>query len=57
MGVDGRAGGLADANGGLSILQDLLQDVKRKHPDMSYGDLWTMAGAEAGGTRHAAVTE
>mmetsp|Transcript_33816 Transcript_33816/g.80267 ORF Transcript_33816/g.80267 Transcript_33816/m.80267 type:complete len:197 (-) Transcript_33816:117-707(-) len=33
------------ANAGLSIIQDLLHDVKKSHPEISHADLWTAAGA------------
>lgn len=33
------------ANAGLSLARDMLQSVKSKHPDVSYADLWTYAGA------------
>ena len=29
----------SDANAGLNIMQDILLEVKRKYPDVSYGDL------------------
>lgn len=35
------------ANAGLSIPRDLLEPVKRKHPHLSYADLWTLAGCAA----------
>jgi len=35
------------ANAGLSIISDLLLDVKKKNPDVSFADLWTRAGAAA----------
>ena len=34
-----------DANAGLSIIRDLLLQVKKRHPELSYADLWTYAGA------------
>ena len=41
------------ANAGLHIARDLLEPVKAKYPDLSYADLWTLAGVvaveEAGG--------
>jgi len=36
-----------DANAGLSIIQDMLLRVKKEHPEISYGDIWTLAGAQA----------
>lgn len=36
-----------DANAGLAIMQDILKPVKKKFPDISYADLWTMAGTQA----------
>lgn len=35
------------ANAGLSIARDMLLPVKQAHPDLSYSDLWTLAGAAA----------
>lgn len=35
------------ANAGLAIMQDILQPIKHKFPQLSYADLWTMAGAQA----------
>lgn len=35
------------ANAGLALMQDILKPVKAKFPDLSYADLWTMAGAQA----------
>jgi len=35
------------ANAGLDIERDILQEVKRQHPDLSYADIWTLAGAHA----------
>jgi cytochrome c peroxidase len=32
------------ANAGLKLARDLLEKVKAKHPGISYGDLWTLAG-------------
>eukprot|EP01134_Creolimax_fragrantissima_P006562 CFRG6562T1 len=32
------------ANAGLHIARDALEPVKKKHPGISYGDLWTLAG-------------
>lgn len=34
-----------DANAGLNIVRDMLLPVKQRHPEISYGDLWTLAGA------------
>ena len=36
-----------DANKGLSIIQDMLKPVKAKHPNLSYSDIWTLAGCAA----------
>lgn len=36
-----------DANAGLSIIRDLLLPVKLNHPEISYADLWTLAGTAA----------
>lgn len=33
------------ANAGLSIIQDLLLKVKKRHPEISFADLWAYAGA------------
>jgi len=33
-----------DANAGLNIVRDMLLPVKQRHPELSYGDLWTLAG-------------
>lgn len=35
------------ANAGLAFMQDILKPVKLKFPELSYGDLWTMAGTQA----------
>lgn len=35
------------ANKGLRIAQKLLEPIKAKFPWISYGDLWTLAGAHA----------
>ena len=32
------------ANKGLGIMRDLLLPVKQAHPEISYADLWTLAG-------------
>lgn len=41
------------ANAGLAIAREQLETIKKKYPDISYADLWTLAGAvaieEAGG--------
>ncbi|GAA5802443.1 hypothetical protein HPULCUR_007908 [Helicostylum pulchrum] len=41
------------ANNGLAIARDLLEKIHKKYPEISYGDLWTLAGVcavqEAGG--------
>jgi len=36
-----------NANKGLSIARDILHLVKVNHPELSYADLWTFAGAAA----------
>ena len=36
-----------DANAGLAMMQDILKPVKAKFPELSYADLWTMAGTQA----------
>ena len=44
------------ANAGLKVGRDLLEDVKKKFPWISYADLWTLAGVVAvedmGGEKH-----
>eukprot|EP00051_Salpingoeca_urceolata_P019805 m.292482 g.292482 ORF g.292482 m.292482 type:complete len:222 (+) comp19487_c0_seq1:223-888(+) len=35
------------ANAGLSIVRDLLHPVKVAHPEISYADLWALAGVSA----------
>ncbi|KAI8333536.1 heme peroxidase [Chlamydoabsidia padenii] len=35
------------ANNGLKIARDLLEPIKAKYPNISYGDLWTLAGVTA----------
>jgi len=35
------------ANAGLSVARDILEKVKHQHPDISYADLWTLAGVVA----------
>mmetsp|Transcript_10401 Transcript_10401/g.25035 ORF Transcript_10401/g.25035 Transcript_10401/m.25035 type:complete len:400 (+) Transcript_10401:1413-2612(+) len=35
------------ANAGLFIIHDLLERVKQRFPDVSYADLWTLAGCKA----------
>lgn len=35
------------ANNGLSIPRDMLEPIKQKHPEVSYADLWTLAGCAA----------
>ncbi|KAI8973284.1 heme peroxidase [Mycotypha africana] len=41
------------ANNGLAIARDLLEKIYKKYPEISHGDLWTLAGVcaiqEAGG--------
>lgn len=36
-----------DANAGLGIARDLLRPVKKAHPEVSWSDLWTLAGVAA----------
>ena len=36
-----------DANKGLGIARDLLEPVHKEFPDISFGDLWTLAGVVA----------
>jgi catalase (peroxidase I) len=36
-----------DANAGLPLMQDIIRPVKTKYPDLSYADLFTVAGAVA----------
>merc|ERR1712000_193718 len=33
--------------GGLQVARDFLEPIKKKYPDLSYADLWTLAGATA----------
>eukprot|EP01090_Pellita_catalonica_P023475 TRINITY_DN970_c0_g1_i1.p1 TRINITY_DN970_c0_g1~~TRINITY_DN970_c0_g1_i1.p1 ORF type:complete len:406 (-),score=103.04 TRINITY_DN970_c0_g1_i1:81-1298(-) len=35
------------ANAGLGIIRDMLLPVKKAHPEISYGDIWTFAGCKA----------
>lgn len=35
------------ANNGLNVARELLEDVKKEFPWISYGDLWTLAGVAA----------
>jgi len=35
------------ANAGLQLARDLLEKVKKEHPEISYADLWTLAGVVA----------
>ena len=35
------------ANGGLTIVHELLAPLREKHPNVSIADIWTMAGAAA----------
>lgn len=35
------------ANAGLSITRDMLHLIKQRHPEVSYADLWTLAGCAA----------
>jgi cytochrome c peroxidase len=35
------------ANAGLGVARDLLEPIKRRHPEISYADLWTLAGSVA----------
>lgn len=36
-----------DANAGLSMVRDMLLPIKARHPEVSFADLWTLAGAAA----------
>eukprot|EP01130_Rhizamoeba_saxonica_P018923 TRINITY_DN9651_c0_g1_i1.p1 TRINITY_DN9651_c0_g1~~TRINITY_DN9651_c0_g1_i1.p1 ORF type:complete len:422 (+),score=130.50 TRINITY_DN9651_c0_g1_i1:45-1268(+) len=36
-----------DANAGIVIILDLLEPIKRKHPELSYADLWALGGTAA----------
>jgi len=36
-----------EANAGLVVARNLLEQVKQKHPGISYADLWSLAGAVA----------
>eukprot|EP00472_Partenskyella_glossopodia_P013714 CAMPEP_0197518676 /NCGR_PEP_ID=MMETSP1318-20131121/3898_1 /TAXON_ID=552666 /ORGANISM="Partenskyella glossopodia, Strain RCC365" /LENGTH=319 /DNA_ID=CAMNT_0043069205 /DNA_START=37 /DNA_END=996 /DNA_ORIENTATION=- len=36
-----------DANAGLHVARDLLEKIKEKHPEISYSDLWSLAGTVA----------
>ena len=40
------------ANAGLYIIHDLLHAVKKRNPNVSYADLWTLAGSLAVGFTH-----
>lgn len=35
------------ANAGLKMVQDILEPIKQKFPQLSYADIWTVAGVEA----------
>ena len=35
------------ANAGLSIIHDMLHVVKKRNPNVTYADLWTLAGSLA----------
>jgi len=35
------------ANNGLALARKLLEPIKKAHPELSYADLWTLAGAVA----------
>jgi len=35
------------ANAGLNIVRDMLHEVKKRHPEVSNADLWTLAGCAA----------
>ncbi|KAL7748191.1 heme peroxidase [Sorochytrium milnesiophthora] len=35
------------ANNGLDLARNLLEPIKKKYPQISYGDLWTLAGVVA----------
>jgi len=34
-------------NAGLKVARDFLEPIKKNHPEISYADLWTLAGATA----------
>lgn len=36
-----------DANAGLGVARNFLEDVKKKYPQISYSDLWSLAGVVA----------
>lgn len=36
-----------DANAGLNWARDMLEPIKAKHPNISYADLWSLAGVVA----------
>ncbi|CAL1706350.1 unnamed protein product [Somion occarium] len=36
-----------DANAGLNVARDVLEEAKKEFPWISYGDLWTLAGVAA----------
>lgn len=36
-----------DANAGLALMQDILKPLKVKFPELSFADLWTLAGVQA----------
>ena len=36
-----------DANKGLGIVRDLLEPIKKRHPEISYADLYVLGGAAA----------
>jgi len=38
---------LHGANNGLNIARELMEQVKKEFPWISYGDLWTLAGVAA----------
>jgi len=40
------------ANAGLYIIHDMLHAVKKRNPNVSYADLWTLAGSLAVGFTH-----
>lgn len=35
------------ANAGLNLMQNILQPVRKQFPELSFADLWTMAGVQA----------
>ena len=35
------------ANAGLNVARNVLESIKKRHPGISYGDLWTLASVVA----------